>query len=54
MADRDCHQPEDAHHLSERLAFIDQGRVITQGPVVELLNNPQEASIRQYLGLTES
>lgn len=44
------HQPTDAGFISDRLAFIDGGRVIDQGPVDELLGNPTNPLIRQYLG----
>ena len=50
MAISISHQPGDASFISERLAFIDQGRVIEEGPVDECLNNPTNPAIRDYLG----
>ena len=44
------HQPSDAFHISERLAFIDQGRIIEEGSVNDCLNNPRDPVIREYLG----
>lgn len=50
MAISISHQPLDATHVSDRIAFIDQGRVVEVGPVNECLNDPQDPVIREYLG----
>lgn len=53
MAISISHQPADATHISDRVAFIDQGHVLEQGPADELLNNPRDAVIREYLGCAD-
>lgn len=46
------HQPTDAGLISEQVAFIDQGQVVEQGPVDQLLNNSINPVIKDYLGTT--
>ena len=47
------HQPGDALLASERTAFIDQGRVLSIAPTVELMNM-DKPEIKQYLGHSRS
>jgi thiamine transport system ATP-binding protein len=44
------HQPSDARQLSQRTAFINQGRVLALSDTEELLEDHPDAIIRQYLG----
>ena len=46
------HQPSDAGYISERLAFIDAGKVVELGSVDALLKDTTNPVIRQYLGDT--
>ena len=47
------HQPADVPYISDKLAFIDRGHVIKQGAVGDILDNPQDPVISQYLGPAE-
>ena len=48
------HQPEDARRIAERAAFLHDGRVLAEGPVPALLDNPPVPELAAYLGLDGS
>ena len=50
MAISVSHQPGDARFISERVAFINDGFVIQQGTLAEVLEKAQHPAIRDYLG----
>jgi len=45
------HQPSDAILASERCAFINDGKVLTIDQTKQLLQQPKQTEIKQYLGL---
>ncbi len=50
MAISISHQPSDAMLISDRLVFVDQGRVIKQGATREMLEDSGHQQIADYLG----
>ncbi len=46
------HQPSDAILASERCAFINEGKVLIIDETKQLLQHPQQAEIKAYLGLS--
>lgn len=40
-----------AMEVSQKVCFLDKGRIIEQGPSRDVLANPQDARTRQFLGL---
>jgi thiamine transport system ATP-binding protein len=45
------HQPSDAILASERCAFINEGKVLIVGDAKQILQQPEQAEIKNYLGL---
>ena len=45
------HQPSDAILASERCAFINEGKVLIVGEAKQILQQPEQAEIKNYLGL---
>ncbi len=45
------HQPSDAILASERCAFINEGKVLIIGEAKQILQQPEQAEIKNYLGL---
>lgn len=48
------HQPDDARRIAERAAFLHDGRVLAEGPIPALLDNPPVPELAAYLGLDDS
>ena len=47
------HTPEDMLGVADMAAFVDAGKIASQGPPRLLLNNPPQPALRRYLGLGE-
>jgi thiamine transport system ATP-binding protein len=45
------HQPSDAILASERCAFINEGKVLIVGEAKQILQQPEQVEIKNYLGL---
>ena len=45
------HQPSDAILASEHCAFINEGKVLMVGETKQILQQPEQAEIKEYLGL---
>ncbi|MDI9222691.1 L-cystine ABC transporter ATP-binding protein TcyN [Pantoea sp. EA-12] len=43
------HEMSFARDVADRAIFMDQGRIVEQGPAKELFSNPQQARTRQFL-----
>ncbi len=44
------HQPEDARRIAERAAFVHDGRILVEGPLPALLDDPPAPALAAYLG----
>lgn len=44
------HQPEDARRIAQRTAFVQDGRVLVEGPTAALLDAPPVPELAAYLG----
>ncbi|MEF2073667.1 thiamine ABC transporter ATP-binding protein [Consotaella aegiceratis] len=44
------HQPEDATGFADRVAFLDQGRIVVVGSTQKILGNPDTPALKAYLG----
>ena len=45
----DTHEMGFARQVADRVAFLDKGRVLEQGPPEQVLGDPVEARTRQFL-----
>jgi polar amino acid transport system ATP-binding protein len=45
------HEMGFARDVADRVAFMDEGIVVEQGPPAEVLENPQEERTKRFLGL---
>ena len=43
------HEMGFAAHVADRIAFIDEGRIVEQGPPREVFHHSREARVRQFL-----
>ena len=48
------HEMGFAREAADRVAMLDQGRIVEIGPAVEVLENAKEARTREFLGLNRS
>lgn len=46
------HQPEDARRIAGRAAFVHAGRILAEGPVPALFDNPPTPELTAYLGIS--
>ena len=44
------HQPEDARRIATRAAFVDAGKIVAEGPLPDLLDDPPARELAAYLG----
>jgi len=43
------HEMSFARDVADRAIFMDQGKIVEQGPAKELFSNPQHARTKQFL-----
>jgi polar amino acid transport system ATP-binding protein len=43
------HELAFAREVSDRIVFMDAGRIVEQGPATELLVNPKHARTREFI-----
>jgi thiamine transport system ATP-binding protein len=44
------HQPEDARRIATRAAFVNAGKIVAEGPLPDLLDDPPARELAAYLG----
>lgn len=44
------HQPEDARHIADRIAFLSDGRVMEEGPVDSFFSDAGPEAFKKYMG----
>ncbi len=44
------HQPEDARRIATRAAFVNVGKIVAEGPLPDLLDDPPARELAAYLG----
>ena len=47
------HEMKFARDVSDRIIFIDGGRIIEQGPAAQIIDNPQEKRTKEFLSIYE-
>ncbi|MEN0000775.1 MAG: ATP-binding cassette domain-containing protein [Pseudomonadota bacterium] len=45
------HEPGDARHIADSMAFLADGRILAQAPGTNLLDSPSDPQIAAYLGI---
>jgi thiamine transport system ATP-binding protein len=48
------HQPEDARHAASRVLFVEDGRILCDGPTGTIFTPPLAAPLAAYLGIEDS